>query len=359
MKTLTNDNINRILVRSANWVGDAIMTTPALRAVRRNFAEAQISILAKPWVAPIFYHNPDIDRIILYDDAGRHRGWMGKPRLGRELRKHGFDLAVLFQNAFEAALLAFLARIPNRLGYTTDGRSLLLTHRIRRKPEYKLDHQIDYYLGILEGVSIRPDGRNLTLIITEQERQRAFESMTRFGTTDKDMIVGINPGAAYGTAKRWMPERYATLCRKLMETLGARIIIFGGPGEGELGKWISESLNHRCIDLCGKTSLREAAALIERCSLFITNDSGLMHVAAALDRPLIAIIGSTDHITTGPSNPTSRIVRAPMPCSPCLKPDCPEDHRCMKAITVDMVFDAALKLLREAGKGENMLWQSH
>ena len=348
MKKLTDDAVNRILVRSANWVGDAIMTTPALRAVRRAFAGAEISILAKPWVAPVFEHNPDLDRIILYDDPGRHCGYTGKPRLARELGRNGFDLAILFQNAFEAALLAFLARIPRRLGYTTDGRGFLLTHRVRRKPDYKQVHQIDYYLGILEGVSMKPQGRDLTMVITAQERQRAAETLAGCGVRNKQVIVGINPGAAYGTAKRWMPERYAALGRRLMQALDARIIIFGGPGEGGLGRQIADSLDHRGVDLCGKTSLREAAALIERCNLFITNDSGLMHIAAAFDRPLVAIIGPTNHTTTGPSNPKSRIVRVPTPCSPCLKPDCSEDHRCMKAIGVDMVAEAALELLREA-----------
>jgi len=346
MKKLDKDHIKRILIRSANWVGDAIMTTPALRAVRKNFAAAEISILAKPWVAPVFYNNPHIDHIVLYDDANRHRGWLGKPRLSRELKKDRFDLAVLFQNAFEAALLAFMAGIPYRLGYTTDGRSLLLTHRVRVEPSHKQRHQIDYYLGILEGVFLKPDGRNLTLIVDEKERRRASEILNHYKIKGKDRIIGINPGATYGTAKRWMPDRYAALCARLRKLCGAKIVLFGAPGEEALGERISEMLGNQGINLCGQTSLREAVALIEQCRLFITNDSGLMHVAAALDLPLIAIFGSTDHVATGPGNPGSHIVRVPMPCSPCLKPDCPEDHLCMKEITVDMVYSVAERMLK-------------
>ena len=345
MKDLHSKQIKQILIRSTNWVGDAVITTPAIRAVRKNFPEAKISLLAKPWVAPIFYNNPYIDNILIYDAAGKHKGLSGILRLSKELRKEKFDLAILLQNAFEAALIAFLAGIPNILGYNTDARSLLLTHCICLKPALKSVHQIDYYLGILEGASLKSDGRHLTLVVTDEERKHAEKILAKHGITGKDRLIGINPGAVFGSAKRWFPERYAALSVKLQKYSGAGIAIFGGPGEMALGQHISELMGNRCVNFCGKTSLREAVALIERCQLFITNDSGLMHVAAALDTPQIAIFGSTDHVTTSPGSPGSRIIRAPVPCSPCLKPDCPIDHRCMKNITVDMVYDAAVALL--------------
>jgi heptosyltransferase-2 len=345
MKDLRSKQIKRILIRSTNWVGDAVITTPAIRAVRKNFPEAKISLFAKPWVAPIFYNNPYIDNILSYDDAGKHKGLSGIPRLSKELRKEKFDLAILLQNAFEAALIAVLAGIPNRLGYNTDARNLLLTHCIRLTPALKRVHQIDYYLGILEGASLKSDSRQLTLVVTDEERKHAEKILAKHGITGKDRLIGINPGAVFGSAKRWFPERYAALSVKLQKYSGAKIAIFGGPGEKALGQHISELMGNRCVNFCGKTSLREAVALIERCQLFITNDSGLMHVAAALDTPQIAIFGSTDHVTTSPGSPRSRIIRVPVPCSPCLKPDCPIDHRCMKNITVDMVYDAAVTLL--------------
>jgi len=344
MKNLRSKQIKRILIRSTNWVGDAVITTPAIRAVRKNFPEAKISLLAKPWVAPIFYNNPYIDNVLIYDATGKHKGLSGIPRLSKELRKEKFDLAILLQNAFEAALIVFLAGIPNRLGYNTDARSLLLTHCICLKPAFKRLHQIDYYLGILEGALLKSDGRQLTLVVTDKERKHAEKILAKYGITGKDRLIGINPGAVFGSAKRWFPERYAALSIKLQEYSGAKIVIFGGPGEKALGYYIAELMGNRCVNFCGKTSLREAVALIERCQLFITNDSGLMHVAAAIDTPQIAIFGSTDHVTTSPGSPGSRIIRVPVSCSPCLKPDCPIDHMCMKNITVDMVYDAALKL---------------
>lgn len=334
------ENISRILIRSANWVGDAIMSTPTLRAIRKNFPAAHISILAKPWVSPLYENNPDIDEILIY--AGKHKGLMGKLRLSNELKLYQFDLAILLQNAFEAALLAFLANIPNRLGYAADGRSALLTHRIYRPQDYKQIHQIDYYLGILKRAGLETFGREQTLIVSETEQKDAEEILNFHGADGKELLIGINPGAAYGTAKRWFPDRYADLCRKIRKQINAKFIVFGGPGEESLGKYICDQVGRNCINVCGRTTLRQAFALIEKCRLFITNDSGLMHAAAALNIPQIAIFGSTNHTTTSPAGDKSLIIRVPAPCSPCLKPDCPTDHCCMTAVTAEMVYEKAL-----------------
>lgn len=339
-------NISRILIRSANWVGDAIMSTPVLRAIRKNFPSAHIGILAKPWVSPLYENNPDIDEILIYDASGKHKGISGKLRLSNDLKAFRFDLAILLQNAFEAALLAFLAKIPNRMGYAADGRSALLTHRIHRPHNYKQIHQIDYYLGILEGSGLKTFGREQTLVISETERKNA-EAVLNFHKADnKSRLIGINPGAAYGTAKRWFPDRYAELCKRIEQQMDAKFIVFGGPGEESLGEYICNQVGKNCINFCGKTNLRQAFALIERCHLFVTNDSGLMHAAAALKIPQIAIFGSTNHTTTSPAGDKSVIIRVPTSCSPCLKPDCPTDHRCMTAVTVDTVYETFRDMLK-------------
>lgn len=339
--------VERIIIRSTNWVGDAILTTPAVRAVRKNFPDAKITMLAKPWVAPIFYNNPHVDQVIQYHSEKRHRGWLGRVRLVKALRQGKFDLAILFQNAFEAAMLTYLAGVPNRLGYDTDRRRFLLTHSIKMTPRLKQIHEIDYYLGMLQAVGLKHDGRDLTLGVTEQERNRASEILRKQHIARRDKLVGVSPGATYGSAKRWPPERYAALCDKMHESRRVRIIIFGGPGEEATGYRVSEAMKHPSVNLCGKTTLRETAALIERCQLLVTNDSGLMHVAAALNVPLVAIFGSTNPITTGPSGLRSRVIRASVPCSPCLKPECPTDHKCMTDISIDRVYAAMDTLLKE------------
>ncbi len=346
MNTLEKQQIRRILIRAANWVGDAVMSTPMIRAVRSNFPDAEIFILAKPWVAPVFENSPDIDHILVYDAAGRHKGVSGILRLCRELRPYRFDLAVLVQNAFEAALIAFLAGIPRRLGYGTDGRTFLLTHAVPMTRDIKKRHQRDYYLGIIEGAGLRTAGRDMKLHISGAERKRAVEILRQQGASG-DRILGINPGAAFGSAKRWLPERFAGICTQIRaQHPGLPVAVFGGPGEEVLGDMICGLAGNGCINLCGRTTLREAIALIERCGLFITNDSGLMHIAAALDIPQIAVFGPTNHTTTSPASAASRMVRVPVPCSPCMKPECLlKHHRCMDAVTVEMVQDAARNLL--------------
>ncbi|MDA8138409.1 MAG: lipopolysaccharide heptosyltransferase II [Desulfobacteraceae bacterium] len=343
--------VQRILIRAANWVGDAIMTTPALRAVRHHFPAAEITLLAKPWVIPVFENSPDIDRIMVYDANGRHSGPTGLWRLAQDTRGGQFDLAILLQNAFEAALLAFLARIPRRMGFTTDARTLLLTDRIRSWRPLKRGHLIDYYLGLMAGAGIASRGRDLTLVLSDSEREEARCFLSRHGIHGQDLIIGLNPGAAFGTAKRWLPERYAELGRRLMAQHAARLLIFGSSSEAELGRQMAAEIGNDCLSLSGQTSLRQAMALIGECDLFITNDSGLMHVAAALDVPQVAIIGPTDPTATGPVNAQSLLVHRPEACylSPCLKPHCPIiDHRCMTAISVDMVMDAAVSLLNRS-----------
>lgn len=339
-------NIKKLLIRSTNWIGDAIMTTPAVRAIRKNFPDTKISILAKPWVAPIFENSPHVDHVLIYDAAGKHWGFTGKVRLSRNLKQYDFDAAILLQNAFEAAFITFLAGIPCRIGYNTDVRGLLLTHSVPLAPGIKKVHQTKYYQGILHGVGLQADGHDLNLVVGKTYQQRAKKILQQHDILQEDRLAGINPSATYGPAKQWPPERYARLSDKIHEVFGMRTLLFGGPGDMNLGSEISQMMQYPTVNLCGKTDLGEAMALIQQCGLFITNDSGLMHIAAAIDIPLIAIFGSTNPITTGPLGSGSRVVQIPTNCSPCYKPECQEGHfKCMTQIDVDTVFRVATELL--------------
>jgi heptosyltransferase-2 len=336
-----------ILIRGVNWIGDAVLTIPAVRSVRHAFPDARISLLVKPWVAEIFAESPDIDEIILYDK--NYKGLRGKFRLAKALRQKKFDMAILLQNAFDAALIARLAGIPERTGYKRDGRGFLLTNAIPVEKDILRQHQVMYYLNLLESAGIKTSDRQPYIFLKDSERQEARNLITSHFPTSKGPLIGINPGATYGSAKRWLPDRFAEVIYRTIKDLDGRVIIFGSPSEVEIADEIlleTEKLDigqdaSRILMMSGKTSLRELAALISECDAFVTNDSGPMHMAAALLVPTIAIFGSTDKIATGPFGEGHRIISSSLPCSPCMERECPEDHlRCIKEITANDIFNA-------------------
>lgn len=344
----------KILVRSTNWIGDAVMTTPAVRTIRENFPESEITLLVHPWVSDVFRYSPRVDRLLMYEKKGRHKGLKGMLQLAGELRQEQFDCAILLQNAFEAALITLVAGIPVRAGYTTDGRGLLLTHGVHKVTELNKKHEIHYYQRIMQGLGLKPAVNELELFIPGDQIDAAkgrIEQLSgeRMGT---EPLIGFNPGAAFGPAKRWPAEKYAELARMICARLDGRIVLFGSSADKGTAADIitlAGSAASRMIDLTGATTLIEAMALIGECDVFVTNDSGLMHVAAALHTPLVAIFGSTDHIATGPYADNAVVIRKPLPCSPCKKAHCPEKHfRCMKLIDSDEVFAAVERILKEA-----------
>src|SRR4030067_2066103 len=344
MTSLFDRKIKKILIRCTNWIGDAVLTMPALAAVRQKFPDAEISILVKPWVAGLFENSPDIDRIIIYDDK-KYSRLCGKRKLVSDLKKHKFDMAILFQNAFEAAFLSFLAGIPVRYGYNTDGRGMLLTHKIKPSDETLKKHQVWYYLDLLKPMGITIEEPELSLKIENKNKTAASNVLKKNRIKKDELIIGINTGASYGPAKRWLPDRYAKLAEMLIERYNARIILFGSKDDKEVANEIASLSSHKLINLAGKTSLSEATATIERCRLFITNDSGLMHIAAALNVPVIAIFGSTSPERTGPYGKGHHIIYKNVECSPCLKRECPTDFKCMELISVDEVYSRAEKMI--------------
>jgi heptosyltransferase II len=321
-------DFSNILVRATNWVGDAVMSLPALRTVRDRFSTARISVLAKPWVADLYRRESFIDEIIVYN---------GEPwRTGRELRTRGFDCAILFQNAFEAAWIAWLARIPVRIGYKRDARQLLLTCAVDRpKPAEIPRHERFYYLELL---------RRAKLIDALPANDAIHLHRSRMPNGER--VIGVSPGAAYGTAKRWLPERFAEAAGALAESRGASIALFGSKSERELCEDVARRLNGRQVtNYAGQTTLAQFIDLASACELFLTNDSGAMHIASALGIPTVAIFGATDDTTTGPTGSHARVVREPVSCSPCLLRQCPIDHRCMTGVTAERVLKEALELL--------------
>jgi heptosyltransferase-2 len=341
--------IKRILVRGPNWLGDAVMCEPALRGLRKLFPDAQIALLVKPAVADLFAGHPALTRVLTYDTKGRHAGLSGKWALAGQLRRQGFDLAVLFQNAFEAAFLTFLAGVPRRYGYATDGRSLLLSDPVAAPDRRTLVHQVRYYWDLLKPLGLTGDPSAPELIVFSEEEQAMAGRFAQGGLTATDVVVGINPGSTYGGAKRWLPERFAEvterLCRTIRESREQQVsvVIFGAKGEERLGREIAARLSSRSLVLSGATTIRELMAALKRCAMLLTNDTGPMHIASAFQVPIVAIFGPTDWRATSPFGSAHVIVRQPVDCAPCLLRECPIDHRCMTRVSVDQVYDAATK----------------
>lgn len=315
------------------------MTLPALRAVRESFPDAAITVVANPLVANLFEYHPDCDRVIVFDKKGQHQGLSGFFGFCRTLRRERFDLAILFQNAIEAGFMAALSGVPRRMGYATDGRRFLLNYAVAINEQAKGLHHTDYYLQMLSHYGIEAGVKIQRLELRDEEKGWAKSVLP-----DQPVAV-INPGAAYGSAKRWFPERFAQVGDYLAKEHNLAIVLTGGPGEVEIGQDIAGAMETKPLNFIGKTSVREMMALLASAKLMVTNDSGPMHVAAAFDVPMVAIFGPTDHTTTSPFTRQWRIVREPVDCAPCLLRQCPTDHRCMDRVTAEMVQDAARDLL--------------
>ena len=344
-KKLPKSGLDRILLRGTNWIGDAIMTLPAVASVRAAYPKAHLAILAKPPVTDIYKLFSAADEIIPYEQ--KFQNLPGVLRLAYELRRKKFDAAILLQNAIEAAIIAVVAGIGVRAGYNSDGRGLLLTHAIRRTREILKVHQIDYYLEMVKALGCANVDRTMhmeTCISSATAKEILQQYVPESGKT----IMGIAPGATYGPAKRWLPERFALAGDCLSRDLNAQVVLFGGQPDWETAEQVRKQSQTGMLNLAGKTTLREAVYLISQCRLFISNDSGLMHVAGALNIPTVAIFGSTNPVTTSPAGEKTVLVRKPVSCSPCLKETCPTDFRCMTEITADDVAAAASTLVKKS-----------
>jgi heptosyltransferase-2 len=344
----------RILVRATNWVGDAVMCVPALQALRNQFPAAQIAILARPWVAALYAREAFCDEIISYAAPGGARGIPDKWKIARELSAKQFDCAILLQNAFEAAAIVRAAGIPVRIGYGRDGRGWLLTHPVRvPEPGEIPKHQRFYYLelfkraGLIESYSA---DSNIRLSGATQAAMFGRERFTKLSITGP--VIGLSPGAAYGGAKRWLPERFAEAAVSVAKQVGATIAIFGVDSEHDICSTVLDhvqSAGLTCFNFAGTTSLTEFIELAAACEVYLTNDSGPMHIASALGVPTTVVFGATDEEATGPTGPLAQVVREPVECSPCLLRECPIDHRCMTQVSAQRVATAALELLAIKG----------
>jgi len=332
------------VVRSPTWVGDAVMSIAALRELRRLLPGSHITVAAPSGTADIFIEADFVDDVLVVESGF----WTAL----RQLRRGKFDLALLFQNAFAAASLAFAARIPFRIGYDTDRRGFLLTSALPVPPWKNERHESSYYLNIvseLERLIVHSlpfsDAKPaFDLAVSPGRKDEARQLLIDRGAAPDKPVVILCPGSVNSRAKRWPAERYAELSDRLSDS-GATVILIGSPAEKDVSAEVGARVHNRPITLTGETTVAQMVALISIADTLVTNDTGPAHLGAATSTPTLVIFGPTNPLTTYPMSPAAEMIREPPDCAPCMLRDCPIDHRCMTAITVEAVFQRAMAMI--------------
>lgn len=355
MSETKRHKIERIVVRGTNWVGDAVMTIPALRQLRRLFPDAHITLATRSWAEGLYQDVEFIDDLMVHKGSGLR----SVVQQVREWRKRNFDLAIILPNSLETALVASLARTPLRIGYATEGRQKLLTHPLDLPESRSSQHEVFYYLNIIarlewllnRGQSFLDSQPDASLEVTEPRRVAARKTLRAYGIrgwpgiTDGRPLIALCPGSTNSRAKRWPTDRYAALADRLIDQCGADVLLVGSAAEEEVSLQVQKQMRNRSVTLTGKTDLTELVAVLSLVDLLVTNDTGPAHIAAAVGRPTLVIFGPTNPLTTRPFSPFGEVIRHPPDCAPCMLRDCPIDHRCMTAVSVDELFDRARVIL--------------
>ncbi len=353
-------NPRRVLIRSVNWLGDAVMTMPAIQQLKQAHPQAQLAVLTAPKLADIWRLHPDVSEVIVHEPSNCPFVLL---RQARELRQGRFDAAIIFPNSWRSALPVWLAGIPQRIGFRGHARAWMLTDALEESADYQtkpvmtleaircfgggspavsertaFKHQVHRHLQLAAclGADATPCAPRLQLAAPPDDARLP---------QDKPLLA-LNASAEYGPAKRWPRDRFIAVAKTIAERHHVRWVIIGGPKETDLGSQIAAALGEQhAINLAGKTTLLGLCHALSQCRLLLTNDSGPMHLAAALGKPVVAIFGSTEPVLTGPNDSRHMILRHAPPCSPCFMRECPIDFRCMTAITVGEVVKAAERVI--------------
>ncbi len=353
-------DIKRIVVRAATWIGDAVMAVPALRELRRLLPHTHITLATNSWAQELFPDADFIDDLLIYDH--KLRGAQYILQQARAWREKRFDMAVVFPNSFAAAFLPFAARVPVRIGYRTDGRRLLLTHSFKAPAWRDARHESYYYLNIVaeleralfEGKELETRQPVFDLQVAEEKQKAARLILQQYGARLERPLIALCPGSTNSRAKRWPVDRYASLADQLIEDAGVEIVLIGAKEELDVSQNVASQMRRRPIMLTGRTNLAESTGVLSLIDLLVTNDTGPAHIAAALGRPVLAIFGPTNPLTTYPFSPLAEIIRQPPACAPCMLRDCPIDHRCMTRIAPAEIAVRARTLIERRALAESV-----
>ena len=342
-----------ILVVLPTWVGDFVMATPTLRAIRQRFPEAHVTFLMEPNLRELVQGGDWMDDCIEWPQKERRKPWHREFRtVAATLRAKRLDLAVLLPNSARPAIIAYMARAKRRIGHDRDGRGLLLTDRIpvRNRVGGKFTPMpiVDYYADLADSIGCKRPGDRLELFTTPDGERAVGQRLESLGIADQHPLVVVSPGAKYGAAKCWLPERFGETADRLIEKNDAAVVVTCGPDEEHIARTIGSAMKEKGYVLDDpRLTLGELKSLIKRADLLICNDAGPRHFAKAFDVSVVTIFGPTHPEWTSTSYAKERIVRVDVDCGPCQQRVCPLGHlKCMTDVTVDAVFDASLALLQ-------------
>jgi len=333
----------KIAVRAPNWIGDAVLSLPALASLKANYPQSEVWVIAPDWVKDLFATGTPATGVIA---LGADRTLRGLRASARMLREEKFDAGLLLTNSFGSALLFSMARIPERWGYKRDGRGWLLTRGVTVAEDAPAVHQAEYYLRLVRGLGLKTVPAAVRLSLTAAEKKAGRTILDSLGANRKKPVVVLNPGAAYGPAKRWPAGNFAALATLFQSEYKAQVVIVGSSGEAELAASGASAMRRKPLVLTGRTTLRELLGVLSQSRLFITNDSGPMHMANALAVPVIGLFGPTDPAVTAPFQPPSTVLWKGAACWPCYYRKCPFGHECLTSITPEEVLEAAARYLR-------------
>ena len=329
---------NILLIRLSS-LGDIVLTTPAIRAVRANFPNAYIAMLVAKQSADVLLENPNLDEIITFDRLAKDKDTGEMWRIVRLLRERKFTLAIDLQRKFRTEMLMYLSGATERVG-----KGWLCTTRVLEQGN---KHATAHYFDLLHAAGIPAEDPELELFLAESERRDVVQKLKTAGVVDARLKVGLFPGAGW-KLREWMPERFAAIGDRLVQYFDADVLIFGGQKESELVHTVANLMHTRPIPFAGNLQIRQLAACIEQCNLFVTNDTGPMHIAAAVGTPTVSLFGPGNHIRFQPLGALHQTIRHAVPCSPCKQfTDKCKDNICMKGIGVDEVWHSISRVLEK------------
>lgn len=336
-----------IIVRMPNWLGDLVMATPILHDIHQRWPKASITAMCQSNVATLLQHDPNISEVFSFKKPS---GWIHRFRhldITEKLQRGNYDLGILLTNSFSSAWWFWRGKVGNRIGFAGNMRSLLLNKALPFPVNKETQHLVITYKALLEPMGISISDTPPRLYVTDSEQHAARKLLTNEHISPQThTLIGINPGAAFGSAKCWLPERFQEVTSRLLENPRNAVVYFGDSAGAPLVASICKGMGERVVNLAGKTSIRELLALILQCSAFLTNDSGPMHIASALGVPLVALFGSTSDVKTGPYG-GGTVIHKHVECSPCYKRVCPIDFRCMKRIETDEVYQSIQNIINK------------